>query len=373
MSGEHPGPGQWADPGGDGGAWPPPPGWAAPPGSPPPDWGTPPYGWSYPPPYGAAIAPKPGVVPLRPLAVGELLDGAFTTIRRYPRATLGLAAAVMLCVTAVRVVAGYLLLHGISNEITVSRTGSISTTSSNGVLFARTITLELIVLVVSLVATTLLSGMIAAVVGQAVLGHQMSASDAWQAARAAFWRLFGATALIILIGVGIGVGGALVGLIGVVVAAAGVPVLGVPLAVIAGIATLLVAAYVLVTLSLTDPALMLEHAPVVTALSRSRALVRTSWWRVFGIGLLATLIAQVVASIIATPFSLIAGFSGLFSTGTTSTFSFSGLLLTGIGSFIGATLTRPFSAAVVALLYIDRRMRSEALDLTLSQAAAAPR
>ena len=44
--------------------------------------------------YGEA-APKPGVIPLRPLGVGEVLDGAFASIRRNPKAVLGLAAVVM--------------------------------------------------------------------------------------------------------------------------------------------------------------------------------------------------------------------------------------------------------------------------------------
>src|SRR5436189_5109997 len=35
-------------------------------------YGAPPGGWAPPP-----QAPKPGVIPLRPLAVGEILDGAF--------------------------------------------------------------------------------------------------------------------------------------------------------------------------------------------------------------------------------------------------------------------------------------------------------
>jgi hypothetical protein len=368
MSGEQPGPGDWADPSGYGA----PPGWGTPPGMPPPPpgWGPPPYGG--PGPYGMPMAPKPGVVPLRPLAVGEILDGAFTTIRRYPRATLGLAFAVMLAVTAVRLVAGYLLLHDIHNEITVSATGSVSTVSDNGTLVGHTLTLELIVGVVSLVATTLLSGMIAAVVGQAVLGRPMSASEAWQAARGAFWRLLGATLLIGLIGLGIGIAGGVIVVIGVVIAVAGLPALGVPLVVVAVIATVIAMVYILTTLSLTTPTLMLERAAVLTALSRSRTLVRTSWWRVFGIWLLATLIAQVVASIIAFPFSIAAGVSGFLST-SNSTFSFTALLLTGLGSLIGATLTRPFSAAVVSLLYIDRRIRSEALDLTLVQASAGAR
>src|SRR5215831_16079644 len=46
-----------------------------PPGYGPPGYGAPRGGWAPPP-----QAPKPGVIPLRPVAVGEILDGAFTSI-----------------------------------------------------------------------------------------------------------------------------------------------------------------------------------------------------------------------------------------------------------------------------------------------------
>ena len=47
-----------------------------------------PWGWAPPP------VVKPGVIPLRPLGVGEILDGAVTTIRRNPAPMLGLSAIV---------------------------------------------------------------------------------------------------------------------------------------------------------------------------------------------------------------------------------------------------------------------------------------
>ena len=63
--------------------------------SPPGGWGGPPaspagarWGWVPPP------VVKPGVIPLRPLGVGEILDGAITTIRRNPAPMLGLSAIV---------------------------------------------------------------------------------------------------------------------------------------------------------------------------------------------------------------------------------------------------------------------------------------
>lgn len=51
---------------------------------------------------------------------------------------------------------------------------------------------------------------------------------------------------------------------------------------------------------------MLEKQGIKKAMGRSTKLVRGSWWRVFGIQLLATIIANVVASIIVIPFAFLA-------------------------------------------------------------------
>src|SRR3954471_436791 len=83
---------------------PPPAGWGAPPpppagwGQPPPPpagWGPPPApGWGTGPPsgYGSWTPPvQPGVVPLRPLGLGELFDGAVQTMRQNPRVMFGVS------------------------------------------------------------------------------------------------------------------------------------------------------------------------------------------------------------------------------------------------------------------------------------------
>ena len=44
-------------------------------------------------------------------------------------------------------------------------------------------------------------------------------------------------------------------------------------------------------------------------------------------------------------------------------------ITTAISSIVAALITTPFSAAVVALLYIDTRMRREGLDVQLVRAA----
>jgi hypothetical protein len=304
------------------------------------------------------MPPRPGIVPLRPLAVGELLDGAFTTIRRYPGPTIGLAAPVMLLVTATQVIASYLLLNGVSN---VSASGDVS-----GDFLTRSLTVDLIVQVVTFVLGLLLTGMITAVVGQAVLGRPMTIATAWQSARSRLASLAGVSAIIFVAAVGI-VGVSVVP--GIVVAAAGLPGVGAALIVIGALVGVVVLVWLLVTVELAGPAVMLEKQPIRASFRRSRILVAGSWWRVFGILALSMLLSGIVVGILVVPFTIAAnGTSGLF--GQDYTVHFSGLVLVGIGNFVAGTIVRPFTASVAALLYIDRRMRAEGLDLILQQAAA---
>ena len=60
-----------------------------------------------------AAPPKPGVVPLRPLMFGEIMDGSFQTIRRNPKAMLG---AGLLAQALGAVVAGVLTAAGATSE-----------------------------------------------------------------------------------------------------------------------------------------------------------------------------------------------------------------------------------------------------------------
>jgi hypothetical protein len=289
------------------------------------------------------------VIPLRPLGVGEILDGAFTTIRRYPAATLVPALVVILIVELIQVPLSYYLLHGVTTDVS----GRMNTVSA-------------ITQVLSLLSTAVLSGMLTTVVGQAVLGRPMTISDAWRATRPLLWRLLGATLVIVAITVGILVVGALPG---IVILVAGARDVGIGVAGIGGLAAGIFAIYVWIALSFTAPVLVLEKQGIRASLRRSRTLVTGSWWRVFGIFALAFIIAAIIAGIIAAPFNL-SIFGSILSGHPSEQYRFTPLLLSGIGALIAGTLVRPFTAGVVALLYLDRRMRGEALDLTLQQSAA---
>jgi len=342
-----------------------------------PDWATPgsttsPPGWSVdqpaatptPPPtgwgasYGPPPPPKPGIVALRPLGVGEILDGAFAAIRRYPRATLGLAACVMLVVTVVQVLTEWYLLSGIEPPAA----GDTLSDASDYV--SRVGTVGALTFVITLLATLVLTGMVIAVIGEAVLGRPVSAADAWQRLRPLFWRLLGVSFLTFLIWVAATVPGIVLVIVGAAGNSTGVAVIGV-------FVSLIGVVYAWTLFSLAPAALVLERATVRGALGRSRALVRGSWWRVFFILSLAAIIAGVISGIINLPFGLAGG--GLTTIGDRSSgVQFSNLVISGLGGLIASTVARPFSAGVAALLYIDRRMRAEALDLALARAAAGP-
>src|SRR5690606_17064029 len=131
--------------------------------------------------------------------------------------------------------------------------------------------------------------------------------------------------------------------------------------------------WLMVRLSLAAPALMLEKQGIIRALKRSARLVQGSWWRIFGIQLLAWVIANVVSSVIGIPFTFLAAALG---DGSVTGFldnpgevGWTFLLVNAIGAVIGTLIMFPIVAGVIVLLYIDQRIRREALDLELARAA----
>ena len=310
----------------------------------------PPPGWGGPP-----VAPRPGVVPLRPLGLGELLDGAVEVVRRYPRPTLGLSAAVAV-LTGLLSIALLLPLAGLVDDISAD---DVDPAQVGGLALGTLGTV-----IISGLAGLVLSGVITAVVGKAVLGEPMTAGAAWAAVRPLLLRLVGLALLTGLLAFAPLLVAGLVA--GIAIAVAGGP--GALVAVPVVLAGLVLTVVLYFRLSLAPPALVLERAGVRQAMRRSWSLVAHSFWRVLGILLLTTLLAGVVGQVLQTPFALLGG-GGPFGGGELTKV---GIVLSAIGAAIAQTLTSPFTAGVRALLYVDRRMRAEGLDVALA-AAAAPR
>jgi hypothetical protein len=310
-------------------------------------WGTPP-------------AAKPGVIPLRPLAVGEILDGAVTTMRRHWRTVLGItlafAVVVQLAITLVQGLAFPDLGTTPEDPADLDALADSLTTS-----LAASGTAQVITLIGTIIATAPLT----MVFSRAVLGRPSSVGEVWREARPQLLRLAGLTVTLTAMFLGILTAGVLPG------ALAG----NAALLVVGLLAAVGVCAWLWARFALASPALMLEKQTVGKALGRSAKLVRGSWWRVFGIGLLTQILTGIVAGIIVLPFTVLAmmftdgGVSG-FMSGTAGTgLGWGFLIVSAIGAVIALTITLPINAGVNVLLYIDQRIRREALDLELARAA----
>jgi hypothetical protein len=145
---------------------------------------------------------------------------------------------------------------------------------------------------------------------------------------------------------------------------------GVVVTVVAVAAALAGAAWQGVKLSLAVPVAVIEGEGPLSALRRSKKLVKGAWWRTFGITLLAGVALAVVNRVIQTPFSFTSGFTS-GDTGAQSQafadlpFLFVGLLITMVVGLAGQLLQQ----IVLGMLYIDRRIRTEGLATHLAAAA----
>jgi hypothetical protein len=121
-------------------------------------------------------------------------------------------------------------------------------------------------------------------------------------------------------------------------------------------------------LTFTPSVIVLERLGIFPAISRSFKLIRNDFWRVFGIRLLALIVAAVVGAAVSVPFSF--GGQILLVAASSTIATLTALVLLAIGGAISQIITAPFTAGVAVLLYTDRRIRAEAFDLVLQTGAA---
>lgn len=324
----------WDGPGGGG------PGAAVPPGAGGPGWGGGPAGAWAPPTWGpgapAIREPRPGTVPIRPLGVGELLDGAFTTCRRYARPVY-LLSSVVLSVGYLAGLATQAASGGFASfDLSITPGTTLSTGSIAAIgLGALGSTL------ISAWASMVLVGVLAPLVGDAVLGRTVTAGGVWRVVRPRVAVLLVAAAL------------------------AGVlPFLGLVALIVGGV-------FLWGVVGLAPAAVTLEGLGPWRAVRRAVSLATPDFFRVLGIRLLGYIIASTVSSVATLPF-VVGGLIAAAGSGADPQ-GLGGVVLvvTLAVGFLATLLVEPFLAVLLVLLYLDRRMRAEALDLTLLDVLAA--
>ncbi|MEU8271200.1 glycerophosphoryl diester phosphodiesterase membrane domain-containing protein [Sphaerisporangium sp. NPDC049002] len=320
-----------------------------------------PYGYRPPP-----QALRPGIIPLRPLGLGDILDGTIKLIRSNPKATLGLsaiAAAIGTLPLAIGQAVYYRSVGGLLTNPAALESGAADVPIGGLVAQLGGAALSMIM---QFFLVTMLTGVLTRILGRSVFGGKITIGEAWRLTRSRLPALFGLALLTGLIALApLAVGIALV----LALAAAGASVTAIVL-----VGMVLVVAYIAYALfistrfALAAPAVVLERRGVVESMRRSWTLVSGDFWRVLGILILTGLLAGVLGSVLSVPFSVISLIVSAVGQGSVAATVITAILFT-VGGILSSMITYPIQAGVNGLLYTDRRMRAEAFDLVLQTAA----
>lgn len=320
---------------------------------------------------------KPGIIPLRPLSIGDIYQGAFAAIKTNARTMFGFTAALLGVVLVISIATNYAIINLVlPNYLSPSSPYAAVFTSLSGSFSQLGGTL------LQVLATVLLSGLIVVAVSRSVLGRVASSKEVWERTKSKFLPLIGLNIITSIIS-------GLMMIIGIVVffvllasAAStaktdreflqdlGVSLVGL---LILMVISALVSSYLSIKFSVASPAMVLENLGVFAAIGRSWSLTRGNFWRLFGINILTAIITSMVAGIfggIASALSVIFVVAGSSSPEDAITSINTAYILTMVVSTIAQLLILPFTSSVNALLYIDLRMRKEGLDVELRNAVA---
>ncbi|AOZ72464.1 hypothetical protein BK816_03445 [Boudabousia tangfeifanii] len=320
---------------------------------------------------------KPGIMPIRPLTLGDIIESVFAALRANPGILFGVSLIVMTFIALLNVLVFWLLPFG--NDLGLIMQNPDNFFESND---AETIGNSIASIIVKLAGTTLfsgitqqlaiiiLSGLSSYTVARAIIGKKPTWQKSWEETKGRIPALILYTLLQLVVEILVMIIpiGLLVGLVGYIIytasdsdpssfgsGAAISMVFGVLLLFLLAIIPLI---FVTIRLSVGSVVIVLEKSGPVEAMKRSWQLTKGRFFPIFGytfvFSLIIGIIVGVLSQILTLPLML-----GLASD-PQLTFNFSQLIGT-----ISSALTIPVMAAFYTLIYHDLRIRKEAFAQTL--------
>ncbi|OLT04458.1 hypothetical protein BJF90_22815 [Pseudonocardia sp. CNS-004] len=287
-------------------------------------------------------------MPLRPLAAGDVLAGAWGFVKENPALTIGVSAAVVFIGQLLQMFIEFALPGIDPEELARGRTeglvGSVLGVAGSGV--------------VSVVVSAALSGLLLVAFGQAVLGRRIGFGEAWKVIAPRVPGLVGLTLLVASVFVVIMLF-PMAGLLAAATGSAGASCWGASWCRSRSwpSSTWRCCGRSRTRCTFWSP------SGVIDALKRSAGLVHGAWWRIFGVLLLAGLIVGVAAAVV----------MGVFGAFVAEPDGVAEMARVAIASTLVGTFATPFGVGVAGLLYVDQRIRRERFDLELARYPAAPR
>lgn len=316
---------------------------------------------------------QPGIIPLRPLNLGEIFNGAFQAMRQAPAVMFGLVLgmwAVMSVIVTTLIWLGSkstLFSDTLINDSNLDDPSIALTALSDFI--GQTIPGLIVNAILGIVITSLTLAIITSALASLVLGRRPSPGDAWHGAAPSIGKilLFSllqiaiSTVLVLWCSLPIGImllRGLAADFEDITIQDIGFSLMLFLLALTTGIV-----AYIFISIKLlfTVPCLVMENATLGTAMKRSWQLTKGSFWRITGIMILTYLIIMTLISVLGAVGGFIPAIASFIAPDN-------------YGVVIGASvffqnilngIYMPFLTGVSGLLYIDVRMRREGLALTL--------
>lgn len=302
----------------------------------------------------ATPGPRRGPLPLHPMTLPDILDGAFKLLRANARTVLTITAAF---VVPIQVVSAFLqrdLFGGRAFTDFVSDPSATDATNA-GDLAATVVALAATVLVLPFVA-----GAVSRVVAASYLGGHVEPGEALRAAGRRWWSLVASWVLVHLFEALVWIA---VVIVAVVMIAAGVdgwvPLVGLGLVALAGVPWAVVAMAWCVAVA---PAIVVEELGPVAGFRRSVQLLRPRTWPTVAVALVGGFLASILGQVLGVvPQSI-----GLAIGGDRG-----GWVLLAIGGVLTSIITTPLVAIISTLVYFDARIRREGFDLEVMAAEMA--
>lgn len=272
---------------------------------------------------------------LRPLGVGEIIDGAIKLVTSNARVLFTISAVVFVPLGILQLLA-YVTIGG-SDMLSLIEALSVESTLDEEQLeqlleaMFQLLSVGLALAVIAGIGSVLVQG---ATVKTAADVYQGQEPDWKQSIQFGFRRFFAILGAVLIVWV--------------------LSSIGLIFYIVPGV-------WLFVMWSVTVPALVVEHIGPIAAVQRSFRLVRGRFWPAFGVVLLSVLVYGTVSYL----FSLAGSAFTLFAeTGDLGV----PIAASVISSTLSSIIVQPFIAAVLIVLYFDLRVRAEGYDLQVMAA-----
>lgn len=295
---------------------------------------------------------RTGPLPLHPMSLGDILDGAFKLFK----ADAATVIVVTLAFTApLQLLAAYVQRDALGGLFDALRDPQAAPFADPAT-FGGDPLPGAVASLITMLVLPFVAGAVARIVGDSYLGRPTSAGVALRAAGRRWWSLLAAW-LLVHVAEGIPL------LFAGVLLAAGVATSLVPLIALGALSVLgaLVAGVFIMPLFVAvAPIIVMEDIGAVAAMRRSYRLLRPRYWPVLGVALLTGVLSSMLGSALGTV-PMIAAF----------VLGSAGWPLLAIGGLLSNLVVVPIVAIVSTLIYFDGRIRQEGFDLQLMAAELA--